>query len=343
MTGLLNKLTALDYVDLFIFSSRNISLNKEVKRIPSYYKVFSVRGLFELSLNAQRKDVDIIHCPMYVTPFYPRARLVVTIHDLIPIRMPEVMSRRGRRSTYYILNKHAINTSEVILVPSESTKSDVLDIFDCSEEKVHVIHHALDDVFLNVAENRADYIPNGLRPGDRYLLSVGSAKPNKNLVRLLEAFARVKKEISAKLVLIGDLDARYPEVQFASNNLHIQNDVIFTGRVTDSELLSLYSKALAFVFPSVYEGFGLPPLEAMACNTPVTCSKATSLPEVVGDAALLFDPYSVESISNAIVRVVLDQQLRVSLIAKGRQRINEFTWDKTLSRVLKVYEDLIKL
>ena len=341
VTGLLSRLMDLSPIDLVVLTSEDFSYYQKIEKIYMRFNVLSTRGLFELTFASRRKGIDIIHSPMYVTPLLPSSRLVVTIHDLIPIRMPEVMTGKSRRSMYYLLNKLAVNNADAILVPSSSTKYDVIDIFRCSEGKVHVIPHALDDVFFNI-RSRSSHTCKGLHPEERYLLGIGNHKPHKNLVKLLKAFAITRKDVESKLVLIGTEDSLSSEIRAIIDKLGIKKEVFFSGKLTDAELINLYSGALAFIFPSVYEGFGLPPLEAMACGVPVACSNSASLPEVVGDSALLFDPYTVDSIADAIIKITFDQKLRSSLTEKGRRRVRNFSWDSTATNILEVYNKIIR-
>ncbi len=340
VTGLLSRINKTNSLDVLVLANKDLTKHERVKKIYARYNVLSVRGLLEVSFISRQKGIDIIHSPMYVTPFFPSSPLIVTIHDLIPIKMPEVMGGNLRRNTYYSLNKLAVKNATAILVPSNSTKKDVLDVFKCSSEKIHVIPHAIDDIFLERKDKCSERHDN-LQLGDRYLLSFGNAKPNKNLEMLLKAYAITKKEIMAKLVLIGSMAALPYKLKVQIKNLKIEHDLTFTGRLTDEELVSLYSRALAFIFPSVYEGFGLPPLEAMACTCPVACSHSSSLPEVVGDSALLFDPYSLDSIVDAILKVSLDDRLRSGLIEKGQKRACKFTWDNTFKEVFEIYKKIL--
>jgi alpha-1,3-rhamnosyl/mannosyltransferase len=178
---------------------------------------------------------------------------------------------------------------------------------------------------------------------EKYVLYFGSNKPHKNLPRLVEAFARwhtESRESQIRLVVAGQWDVRYPEAKQRAEDLNAP--VLFIGSVDDAALPALYSSATAFVFPSLYEGFGLPPLEAMACGVPVVCSNAASLPEVVGDAALLVNPRAAEEIAAAITRVLTDAALRDELRAKSLVRASQFSWERTARATLRVYESVAK-
>jgi glycosyltransferase involved in cell wall biosynthesis len=175
-----------------------------------------------------------------------------------------------------------------------------------------------------------------------YVLFVGSVERRKNLRGLLQAYARLlETDVACPLVIVGTRRRGAGEIGRTLQELHLEESVIFTGYVPDADLPAIYTGADLFVFPSLYEGFGLPPLEAMACGTPVVCSNAASLPEVVGDAAIMVDPYDVEGLAEAMLRVLTDADLREHLRRKGLERARQFTWERTARETVAVYREVL--
>jgi glycosyltransferase involved in cell wall biosynthesis len=230
-----------------------------------------------------------------------------------------------------------------VLTVSEASKQDILHYLKVPAEKVEVIYNALDER-LAVAPSAEDID----RVRQRFLLTSpfvlysGNIKPHKNVERLIEAFSLLRKggREDLKLVIIGDEISKYPGLRRLVHRLQLDRQVRFLGFVPDATLAALYGLASVFVFPSLYEGFGLPPLEAMAFGTPVVTSNVSSLPEVVGDAALLIDPLSPSEISAAIARVLDDDALRAELVRRGYERVRTFSWARSVKRIREVYAEL---
>ena len=281
---------------------------------------YSVREQFALPLELRRERADLFHAPHYVLPPLTPCRSVVTIHDCIHLRFPQYLpSRLGyayARSSMWI----ATHQSARVLTVSEASKRDILDYFHVPESKIDVIYNAIDDRFSE--EPPADEV---MRVKERYqlndpfILYAGNIKPHKNLERLIEAFHLIRKgELEhVKLLIIGDEISKYATLRRAVHRYKLHKHVRFFGFVPDATLAILYRLARVFVFPSLYEGFGLPPLEAMASGTPVITSNVSSLPEVVGDAAMLIDPYQPDAIAGAMHRVMLDDRLRDDMRERG--------------------------
>ncbi len=293
---------------------------------------FSVMGMFELASIIREESPDLVHCLHFPTPVRTCAPLVVTLHDLTPLVMPEVMPSAARRRAYKALNSRAVRMAERILAPSEATARDLGKLFPTSDGKIIVTPLAADD-FSNgpIAEDAGIHGP--------YLLSMGNTRPNKDLPTLLDAFAvvaSVRRDL--RLVLVGEEPAGYLASRLSPD---MSGRVMFTGRVTDDRLRALYVGTSAFVFPSVYEGFGLPPLEAMALGTPVIAAAAASLPEVVGDAALLVPPGDPRALAASLGQMLDDGSLRASLAEKGRARAAGFSWRETARQTAAVYRSAI--
>ncbi len=263
-------------------------------------------------------------------------RQVCTIHDLIPLDHPEWFNPRFSAWYQWLMPKLARRVSHVIAV-SEFTKQRVVNVLGVDPEQISVIPNGVDSQFKPASQDHLSKLLAKLGlTGARYLLSVGSLEPRKNIGRLLKAWERIFPDLpqDVRLVIAGAQGASlvFAGVKFDRLPARVQ----FTGYIDQQDLPVLYSGALAFVYPSLYEGFGLPPLEAMACGTPVVTSDGSSLKEVVGNAAVLVDPEDVDSIAEGIERIVDNEVLRTGLSAAGLARARELTWDRTASLTREV-------
>ena len=305
---------------------------------------YSVREQISVPLDLRREGADLFHAPHYVLPPLTPCRSVVTIHDCIHLRFPQYLpSRLGyayARSALWI----AAHRSARVLTVSEASKRDILSYFSVPESKVTVIYNAIDERFNE--EPPADEV---MRVKERYqlndpfILYAGNIKPHKNLERLIEAFHTIRRgELEhAKLLIIGDEISKYATLRRTVHRYKLHKHVRFFGFVPDATLAILYRLARVFVFPSLYEGFGLPPLEAMASGTPVITSNVSSLPEVVGDAAMLIDPYEPDAIAGAMRRVMLDDRLRDDMRERGLARVRDFSWERSVRRVREIYDEVL--
>jgi glycosyltransferase involved in cell wall biosynthesis len=280
---------------------------------------------------AQRRHFDCLHDPTGVMPFLfgaAQSSIVVTIHDLSVWAMPTAGTRAERLIYRYWLPRRA-SQADALIADSAHAAGDIRRFLKAADKRVHIVPLGVGRCYrpaghLEIKRVRARY-----RLERDYILCLGQASARKNLARLLSAYALFSREArDCDLVVAGALDAVY-----ASGS-----GVRVLGHVPESDLPALYSGALMFVYPSLYEGFGLPPLEAMACGAPVVCSAATALPEVVGDAALLLDPYDVAALADALRRVWSDAALRQLLHGKGLARAQEYGWERTAAETVKVYE-----
>ncbi len=306
---------------------------------------YSIREQFSVPLDLRRERVALFHAPHYVLPPLTPCRSVVTIHDCIHLRFPQYLpSRIGYAYARASLWTATHRAAKVITV-SEASKRDILLYFRVPESRIDVIYNAIDDRFWQ--EPAADDIG---RVRERYqlhapfILYAGNIKPHKNLERLIEAFHILRQEEALKdvqLLIIGDEISKYATLRRAVHRHKLHKHVRFFGFVPDQTLAALYRLADVFVFPSLYEGFGLPPLEAMASGTPVITSNVSSLPEVVGDAALMIDPYEPEAIADAIRRVLGDAELRATLRSRGLARAREFSWERSIRRVRQIYDEVL--
>lgn len=228
---------------------------------------------------------------------------------------------------------HALKHSKRVLTVSENTKKDIQNIFGTDERIIHIAGNAVDAAFRIIGQDETERLTKlfNIPNNKKVLLYVGNLKPHKNLPRLLEAFKELNREDTI-LVLAGRAFDSL-SLQEQEETLHIQQSVIHTGEVTKEELIALYNRAEVFVFPSLYEGFGIPPLEAMACGAPVAAANNSSIPEVVGDAAILFDARDTKQIKEAIRQLLDNEDLKQECICKGRERVKLFSWDNVTATI----------
>jgi glycosyltransferase involved in cell wall biosynthesis len=263
---------------------------------------------------------------------------VVTIHDCIHLLFPQYLpNRMAWRYARYMMGS-AIRHSAVVFTVSDASRSDILRFYPWADpDKVHVVPNAIDTELLeDPGEEEMERVRERYQLHGRFVLFAGNVKPHKNLERLIRAFAIVREQTAhddLQLLLIGDDVSRYGSLRRAVEATGLRQDVRFFGFVPPATLAALYRMASVFAFPSLYEGFGLPPLEAMSCGTPVVTSRISSLPEVVGDAAILVDPYSAGDIAGGISRILDDDDLRAQLVQKGRERARAFSWDRSVRAI----------
>ncbi|MGH7320633.1 MAG: glycosyltransferase family 4 protein [Candidatus Rokuibacteriota bacterium] len=297
-----------------------------------------------LPLRLARLRADLFHGPAVFLPLLKLGyRTVVTIHDLVSFLFPETVPRKY--SLYMrVMTRLAVRSADRIIAVSGATREDLRRILRVPDDKVVVIHEAVAPEFAVASgpeTRRAVACRYGIRPP--YCLFVGNLEPRKNLIRLIEAFAHLKaggaeRFRSLQLVLVGTRGWLYSRIFRAVETHGIAADLVFTGYVQPADLPALYGGAVCFVFPSLYEGFGLPVLEAMSAGTPVVASRVGAIPEVVEDAALLVDAHRPTELAQAIESVVSDPVLRARLVARGRARAQMFTWERVARQTLAVYE-----
>jgi alpha-1,3-rhamnosyl/mannosyltransferase len=272
-------------------------------------------------------------------PYLPGVPSIVTCYDLIPLIYPQYFTAIQRlifRTAHFL----ALRASRVILAISQATKNDLVRFFRVDPQRIIVTPLAADAHFKPPAQAARDRVRQQYALPDRYVLYFGSNKPHKNMPRLIEAFARSDVKDQAGLVIAGQWDERYPQAKDLVKQLYLKEHVRFLGPVKDADLPALYCGAAVFVFPSEYEGFGLPVLEAMACGAPVVCGNRSSLPEVAGDAALLCDPHDPEALARAIEQTLTDRDLRTTLQQRGLARASQFSWEQTARQTLSTYRML---
>ena len=342
---LIQALGEIDHEDKFtIFQSReggNVfadQLNFWQRRLwtPSHFRLEQ----WTLPLELATVGIDILHSPDFIPPFHRRCKAVITIHDLAFLRFPELLTEESRR--YYGQVRQAVESADGVIAVSESTRRDVVELLGVPAECIDVIYHATDERFRPLADVQAarQFCEEYDLP-ETFVLWVGTLEPRKNLETLLRALAILRdrgKEINPRLVVAGAKGWLYESTVKLVEELGLSHDVIFFGPASVADLLLLYNAAWLFVFPSLYEGFGFPPLEALACGTPVICARTSSLPEVLGRAALfLDDPMDAEALAEAIQRLAEDEELREELKQRGLEQAAKFNWKSTAEQTLAVY------
>jgi glycosyltransferase involved in cell wall biosynthesis len=325
--------------DAAALSQLGPNLRPVVERAGNYTVTEQIR----IPLALRREGVTLFHAPHYVLPPLVSCPSVVTIHDCIHLMFPQYLPNRLALRYARASIAGAARRATRVLTVSESSKRDILRFVDIKPEKIDVIYNAYDERFI-VEPNEDDVVRvrERYQLHDEFVLYAGGVKPHKNLERLIEAFDLVRKMglDHLKLVLIGDDISRYSALRRAVHQHQLHKFVRFLGYMPEETLAVMYRLAGVFVFPSLYEGFGLPPLEAMASGTPVVTSNVSSLPEVAGDAAVLVDPYDPDAIAEGIYRVLTDEQLRRDLRVRGAARARQFSWATSVGRVRQIYQEV---
>jgi alpha-1,3-rhamnosyl/mannosyltransferase len=310
-------------------------LHNEQRVIASHASPFSLAQQWQIPRLMRQAGISLYHSPYYLMPYRAGAPTLLTIHDIIALRYPQLVSRQARW-LFRLTHALALHAARRIIAVSEATRQDFIAAFHTPAEKIVVIPHAVEARFqpqspTEVARLRGKF---GLQAP--FALYVGINKPHKNLERLVRAWRQVRPA-GWQLIIAGAWDARYPQVRQAAAG---EASIRFLGPMAEADLPGLYSAAALFAFPSLYEGFGLPVLEAMACGTPVICSHASSLPEVGGEAVGYFDPLDEQSIGEALLQMTGDADLRGDLAQRGLARARSFAWERCAQQTLEVYRHM---
>jgi len=303
---------------------------------------YSLQEHFTIPAKLHKLGAQLLHSPHYVLPLLCRKRAIVTIHDCIHLLFPQYLPNRAAYQYAKAMMGHAVRHSDLVLTVSEASRRDILHFYPRADaDRLQVIPNAIDEAILeDPGEEEMERVQERYQIRGRFVLYAGNIKPHKNLERLVAAFGQIKQRPGhedVKLLIIGDEINRYGSLRRSVEAAGVRQDVRFFGFVPSKTLSALYRLASVFAFPSLYEGFGLPPLEAMACGTPVVTSRISSLPEVVGDAALLVDPYSTEDIALGLERVLGDDALRAELSTRGRARVKQFSWERSVEAIHSGY------
>lgn len=344
--GLLQGLTQTDFKNEYMLLTQTEDFehiaveNSKFTKLGVRLKPFSLTESIGLVLTLRKLKLRLFHSPHFVIPFHVKGSLLVTLHDLIPLRLPHVLDGRVLEYYRYML-KMVARKAEIIIAVSNSTKADIIDFLHVPEERIAVVYGGVREMFKPVGDidlMKRVCLAYGI--SGRFVVYLGQWKPHKNVEGLIKAFDYVKErtELPHKLVICGRTNSRYQKVRQLVEKLDRQKDVIFVGFVSETDLPILLSAADLLVYPSLYEGFGLPPLQAMACGTPVITSNVASLPEVVGDCGILISPYNTEELSEAIIEILTDEELHRDMVWKGLVRAKMFSCRDEALKTLELYE-----
>lgn len=287
-------------------------------------------------------QLDIVHDTYEIGPlsFKMPFKRIITVHDLSPFLFPNTFSY-STVLLHKILFSKTLRSVDKIITVSESSKYDLVTHFSVPEDKIKVIFNGVDTRFKPLNKDNVNELLKMYNINFPFILYVGTLEPRKNIPILLKAYYQLKKRnINHKLVIAGKKGWKYQEIFETIDKLNLKDDIIFTGYVPENDLPALYNAADLFVYPSIYEGFGLPPLEAMACGTPVITSNTSSLPEVVGNAGIMVDPLDINELAYSMHEVLTNSTLKIDLSKKGLERAKMFSWEKCARETLEVYEDV---
>jgi glycosyltransferase involved in cell wall biosynthesis len=325
--------------------------NLSVKKVLAAARHYSLKEQTRFPGILRKANCDIIHFPHFNVPILYRRPYTVTIHDLTLSLFPgQKMTRWYHRLAYNITIKNATRKAKKVITVSQNTKQDIVNYLKIPEQKIQVIYNGVSDKFTLIQDpTQFQKTLKKFNITKEFLLYTGVWRNHKNLPNLIQAFAILKKGFTAtptftpaldlQLVITGKPDPHYPEVKQAIADNNLQKDIILPGLVTEDELIHLYNAARLYVFPSLYEGFGLPPLESMKCGTPVVASKISSIPEICGENAIYFNPGSPQDIAEKILKLYKDVDLQAELIEKGARHALKFSWERMAKQT---YETIIR-
>ena len=347
--NLVRQLARIDRNTDYVLLCRNrdaglaASLGENFRTIPQSAPNYSVREQLLVPLCLSRSGATLFHAPHYVLPPLTPCRAIVTIHDCIHLRFPQYLPNRLAYVYARAQLWSATRRARRVLTVSQASKQDIVRFFDVPESKVTVIPNAIDERFRQTpADADLVRVRERYQLPERFIMYAGNVKPHKNLERLIDAFVRVRARGFGNLGLLlsGSEVSQHATLRRAVHRYNLHKHVRFLGYQTTETLAVLYRLADLFVFPSLYEGFGLSPLEAIASGTPVVASNVSSLPEVLGDAAVLVDPLDAAAIADGIIRVLEDADLRADLHRKGLERASQFSWEQSVKRIRHIYEEI---
>lgn len=352
--NLLDALTRLDperhYLAYYHPGYRNTRFDMEILRERSNVELRPIRLplylpseqlIWPILLTQAR--ADLFHSTYVVLPLLARIRSVMTVYDLILERHLEYRPRSHLQRFYRLVTQLGIKRADLVFTLSEATRCDIQAYYRVNPARIHVTSSGVDSTTFKRASNpvclaavRKHYsLP------ERFILAVGAGRPHKNIETLVEAFARLDPVLAPTLVIAGEQDPRFPDGVSARIHAHgIEDRVVRPGMIQEADLPVVYSLADVFVFPSLVEGFGLPPLEAMACGTPVLASTTQAVAEAVGDAALTFDARDPEQLATVLSRALTDTALRITLSHRGTERVQAFTWERVARETLRGYASI---
>lgn len=327
-----------------LINTENLEIKKQEFNNGSRVKRIAFEN-FKLSQYYKQNNCQLFHSPSYVLPYYWDFPSVLTVHDIIALDFPEMCQDESAFYFKLFLPRSIKNATRIIAV-SNKVKNDIINRFNVPSEKIEVVYHGIADHYsLDVTDEELYKIKKRYNLPEKYILFVGNIEPKKNLERLVQAFHILKRntEITHKLVIVGKKGWKYGGLIDIIQKLQIAKEILFTGYVPDKHLQGIYKMASIFAFPSLYEGFGIPPLEAMACGTPVMISDRGALPEIASGNALIVNPLCADQMAGSMYKLITDKSLRQKLTANGMEWVTKFTWENAAIKTLEVYREAIKL
>lgn len=346
--NLLRYISATHHNDyLVLFSSKPLPFSFG-HRVENHVMIEDSRRLwdqFKLPLVIKNQGIEVFYSPYYKLPLFASAKCVCAVLDLIYLKFPPYRRDMGLLGTSYYktFGRLFLNKAKKVLTCSQYSKQDIVDVYGIDRKKIEIIPLSVSTLYKPEADvKKIEVVKTSFGIRGRYLLYAGNFKAHKNVPSLLTAFRDVVEFKDLQLVLVGPKTAGYAQLVRLAQDLGISERVVFTDRITDEGVMrTLYSGAEVFVMPSMYEGFGLPPLEAMACGAPVVCSDATSLPEVVGDAAVLVNALKPDEIARAVSTVMRDDVLKRGLVRQGILRAAQFSENSISRRMFEFFKDMV--
>ena len=325
-------------------------LPSNFRAVPLEGRDTTLKGNLDFRAIVRRLGCDVVHVPhLFWIPRGLGCPYVLTVHDLLEHMYGSRDASSFRRSAHFYLTRRVLRKASRVIAVSQFTKNEIEKLFSIPGRRIEVVYNAIDERFLHGHATEADreMIAQRYLVNYPFVLYAGAIRPHKNVVRIIEAFSSLKNELQKedylpdlKLIIIGDDLSSHPRLRRTVVRSGVQNDVRFLGFVPIEVLRIFYDVAKVFVFPSLYEGFGLPPLEAMAHGTPVVTSNTSSLPEVAGNAALLVNPENVFEIRRGLQRVLVDATLRERMKQRGYEQAQRFSWTNSVSRILEIYREV---
>lgn len=288
-----------------------------------------------------RQDhLDVFHAPHYAIPLFTTTPVIVTIHDLVGFRYPEYIYSPFARLYYKLMTHTAVRKAQACITGSHFTRQEITALLKTNPQKVHTVHYGVDTERFIPNHPRQQQIQQKYNITTPSLLYLGTKKQWKNLPMLLNALSHIIQNGESVSLILAGKDAKHQQdISSIIQQLHLQNHVLEAGSIDEADMSALYGAATLFVFPSYYEGFGLPVLEAMASGVPVIASNAASIPELVGDAGVLLDPHNPDEWATAITQLLHDKPTRLALIQRGLARVQQFSWQDCSQNTLQVYQD----
>lgn len=314
--------------------------NQRVKKILVNAPHYSLAEQTTFLFSILKEKLDLMHFTHFNAPILYNKPFIVTIHDLTLTLFPgSKMTSPLHRIAYHLVLKHATKHARKIIAVSENTKKDITNHLKIPPQRIEVIYEGINKEFKPLKKYELKLIRQKYHISKPFLLYTGVFRSHKNLTNLIKAFniLRENYNLDISLVITGREDKCYPEVRDTIETLRLTKDVILPGLVSEKDLISLYNAAAIYVFPSLYEGFGLPPLEAMKCGTPVACSSASCMPEICGKAALFFDPADINDMAARIHELYTDILFQKRLIRRGEKHVKKFSWEKMAKETLALY------